>query len=187
MEGTITPLPEIIALKKKYKAYLYLDEAHSIGAVGVSGRGIVEHFGCDSRDVDILMGTFSKSFGAAGGYLAGSRELIAFVRHFSHANTYAVSMSPPVCAQVHKTLEIIMGLDGSLEGQRRIKQLAENTKYFRDKLKKMGFIVYGNEASPIVPAMLYMPTKVAYVSSYFEPLFSLLRADDFLFLDILIE
>lgn len=160
MEGTITPLPEIIALKKKYKAYLYLDEAHSVGAVGPSGRGVVEHFGCDPRDVDILMGTFSKSFGAAGGYLAGSSELISFVRHHSHASNYAVSMSPPVCAQIRKTLEIIMGLDGSQEGQRRIRQLAENTKYFRDKLKKMGFIVYGNQSSPVVPVLIFLPSKV---------------------------
>lgn len=62
-------MPEIIALKKKYKAYLYLDEAHSIGAVGPSGRGVVEYWGCDSRDVDIMMGTFTKSFGSAGGYI----------------------------------------------------------------------------------------------------------------------
>lgn len=161
MEGTITPLPEIIALKKKYKAYLYLDEAHSIGAVGKTGRGIVEHYGCDHRDVDILMGTFSKSFGAAGGYLAGSKKLIEFLRHHSHANIYASSMSAPVCMQITKTLEIIMGLDGTKEGQRRIGQLAENSKYFRDKLIKMGFIVYGNPSSPVVPAMLFMPTKVA--------------------------
>ena len=164
MEGTITPLPEIIALKKKYKAYLYLDEAHSIGAVGPTGRGIVEHFGCDPKDVDVLMGTFSKSFGAAGGYLAGSRELITYIRQYSHASIYATSMSPPVCAQIHRTLETIMGIDGTQEGQRRIRQLAENTKYFRDKLKKMGFIVYGSPVSPVVPAMLYMPTKVALVS-----------------------
>jgi serine palmitoyltransferase len=163
MEGTITPLPEIIALKKKYKAYLYLDEAHSIGAVGPTGRGIVEHFGCDPKDVDVLMGTFSKSFGAAGGYLAGSRELIAFVRQHSYASVYGTSMPPPVIAQIHRTLEIIMGLDGTQEGQRRIQQLAENTKYFRDKLKKMGFIVYGSPASPVVPVAIFVPCKAVYV------------------------
>jgi serine palmitoyltransferase len=70
MEGTMAPLKEIINLKKKYKAYLYLDEAHSVGALGSNGRGIVDHSGCDPKDVDILMGTFSKSFGAAGGYIA---------------------------------------------------------------------------------------------------------------------
>ncbi|KIH54245.1 aminotransferase, class I/II [Ancylostoma duodenale] len=73
MEGSICNLPGIIALKKKYGAYLYLDEAHSIGAMGATGRGVVEYWGCDPKDVDILMGTFTKSFGAAGGYIAGAK------------------------------------------------------------------------------------------------------------------
>lgn len=73
MEGSIVRLPEIIALKKKYKAYLYLDEAHSIGATGKHGKGIVDYFGCNPKDVDVLMGTFTKSFGSAGGYIAGSK------------------------------------------------------------------------------------------------------------------
>ena len=72
MEGSIVMLPEVIALKKKYRAYLYLDEAHSIGALGPNGRGVVDYFGSDPNDVDVLMGTFTKSFGASGGYIAGS-------------------------------------------------------------------------------------------------------------------
>ena len=167
MEGTITPLPEIIALKKKYKAYLYLDEAHSIGALGPTGRGVVEHFGCDPRDVDMLMGTFSKSFGAIGGYIAGSQKLINYLRANSHASCYASSMSPPVCLQISKTLEIIMGLDGTNQGISRIKQLKENTIYFREKLMKMGFIVYGNSSSPVVPALICLPSKVVYVLVFF--------------------
>lgn len=93
MEGTIVKLPEIIALKKKYKAYLFLDEAHSmgkyaakygfeqewsknvLGALGPHGRGVCDYFGCDPRDIDILMGTFSKSFAAVGGYIAGRKVL----------------------------------------------------------------------------------------------------------------
>lgn len=66
-------LPEVIALKKQYRAYLYLDEAHSIGALGTRGRGVVDYFGLDPRDVEVMMGTFTKSFGAAGGYIAGKR------------------------------------------------------------------------------------------------------------------
>ncbi|NXR20859.1 SPTC2 palmitoyltransferase, partial [Cinclus mexicanus] len=73
MEGSIVRLPEIVSLKNKYKAYLYLDEAHSIGAVGTTGRGVVEYFGMSPDDVDVLMGTFTKSFGAAGGYIAGKK------------------------------------------------------------------------------------------------------------------
>lgn len=73
MEGTIVKLPDVIALKKKYKAYVYLDEAHSVGAMGPNGGGVVDYFGVDPKDVDILMGTFTKSFGSAGGYIAGSK------------------------------------------------------------------------------------------------------------------
>lgn len=73
MEGSVVRLPEVIALKKKYKAYVYLDEAHSVGAMGPNGRGVVEFFGSDPKDIDILMGTFTKSFGSSGGYIAGSK------------------------------------------------------------------------------------------------------------------
>lgn len=73
MEGSIVRLPDVIRLKKKYKAYVYLDEAHSIGALGPHGKGVVDYFGLDPKDIDIMMGTFTKSFGAAGGYLGGSK------------------------------------------------------------------------------------------------------------------
>jgi len=73
MEGSIVKLRDVIDLKKKYKAYLYLDEAHSIGAVGEHGRGVVDYWNCDPKDVDIMMGTFTKSFGAVGGYIGGRK------------------------------------------------------------------------------------------------------------------
>lgn len=73
MEGSIVRLPDVIRLKKKYKAYVYLDEAHSIGALGPHGKGVVDYFGVDPRDVDVLMGTFTKSFGSAGGYIGGTK------------------------------------------------------------------------------------------------------------------
>lgn len=83
MEGSVVRLPEIIALKKKYKAYLYLDEAHSIGAVGPSGRGMTELFDVNPADVDVMMGTFTKSFGASGGYIAGKKVPVVLVLAFS--------------------------------------------------------------------------------------------------------
>lgn len=79
MEGSIVRLPDIIRLKKKYKAYVYLDEAHSIGALGPHGKGVVDYFGVNPKDIDIMMGTFTKSFGAAGGYLGGSRVNVFLV------------------------------------------------------------------------------------------------------------
>ncbi|XP_075452166.1 serine palmitoyltransferase 3 isoform X2 [Ascaphus truei] len=160
MEGSIVRLPEIVALKKKYKAYLYLDEAHSVGAVGPTGRGVVEYFGIDPDDIDVLMGTFTKSFGAVGGYIAGKKELVDFLRTHSHSAVYATSMSPPVTEQIMKVMKCIMGLDGTSIGRERVRQLAENTRYFRERLHDMGFITYGNEESPVVPLLLYLPGKV---------------------------
>ncbi|CAG09522.1 unnamed protein product, partial [Tetraodon nigroviridis] len=160
MEGSVVRLAEIVALKKKYKAYLYLDEAHSIGAVGPSGRGVTELFGVNPADVDVMMGTFTKSFGAAGGYIAGRKELVDYLRVHSHSAVYATALSPPVTEQILRAMKCIMGKDGSTEGIRRIRQLAENTRYFRARLKEMGFIIYGNDHSPVVPILLYMPGKV---------------------------
>ncbi|XP_061119107.1 serine palmitoyltransferase 2-like [Conger conger] len=160
MEGSIVRLPEIIALKKKYKAYLYLDEAHSIGALGPNGRGVVNYFGLDPRDVDVMMGTFTKSFGSAGGYIGGKKELIDYLCTHSHSAVYATSMSPPVVEQIIASMKCIMGEDGTTIGRERIQQLAENTTYFRRRLQEMGFIIYGNADSPVVPMMLYMPAKI---------------------------
>jgi serine palmitoyltransferase len=91
MEGEICRLAEIVAIKKKYRAYLYLDEAHSIGALGRGGRGVCEHTGVDPGDVDIMMGTFTKAFGSCGGYIAGDANLIQFIRTQS-------PVRPCVCA-----------------------------------------------------------------------------------------
>ncbi|XP_022432143.1 serine palmitoyltransferase 2 isoform X3 [Delphinapterus leucas] len=116
MEGSIVRLPEVIALKKKYKAYLYLDEAHSIGALGPTGRGVVDYFGLDPEDVDIMMGTFTKSFGASGGYIGGKKELIDYLRTHSHSAVYATSLSPPVVEQIITSMKCIMGQDGTTLG-----------------------------------------------------------------------
>uniref|UniRef100_A0A8C7K1J4 serine C-palmitoyltransferase n=1 Tax=Oncorhynchus kisutch TaxID=8019 RepID=A0A8C7K1J4_ONCKI len=160
MEGSIVRLPEVIALKKRYRAYLYLDEAHSIGALGPGGRGVVDYFGLDPRDVDVMMGTFTKSFGAAGGYIGGRKELLEYLRSHSHSAVYAASMSPPVVEQIIASMKCIMGEDGTTLGRDRVQQLAENTLYFRRRLTEMGFIIYGNSDSPVVPMMLYMPAKI---------------------------
>lgn len=110
MEGTLVNLPALIELKHRYKFYLYVDEAHSVGAMGPNGRGVCDYFGIDPREIDILMGTFTKSFGAAGGYIAGSKEIIDRLRVRSHAMCYAESMSPPVLAQIISSMAAIMGI-----------------------------------------------------------------------------
>jgi serine palmitoyltransferase len=164
MEGSIVRLRDIVAVKKRYKAYLYLDEAHSIGALGPTGRGVVEYAGVDPRDIDIAMGTFTKSFGSAGGYIAGSRQLINYIRTYSHSTTYACSMSPPVCQQIITSMNIIMGRLGGREGQRRIAQLAWNVRYFRRGLHKLGMLVYGHRDSPVVPTIIFNPGKISCMS-----------------------
>lgn len=112
MEGTIVKLPEVIALKKRYHCYLYLDEAHSVGALGKEARGVTDFYGCEAHDVDILMGTFTKSFGAAGGYIAGTKQLIDHIRSKSHACFYANPMTAPIAQQILSAINIINSGEG---------------------------------------------------------------------------
>ena len=168
MEGTISYIPALIALKHKYKFYIWLDEAHSIGAMGPTGRGVVEYWGCDLKEIDLMMGTFSKSFAAHGGYIASTRAVISHIRKQSHSN-YATAMAPGVAMQIYSSLRIIMGRDERYpnEGTRRIRQLAENTRYFRTELYKRGFVIFGGDDSPVVPVVTFTPDKLELLSSLF--------------------
>ncbi|RKP12667.1 serine palmitoyltransferase 2 [Piptocephalis cylindrospora] len=164
MEGDFCDLPRIVDLKDKYKFYLYLDEAHSVGAMGPSGRGMCDYFGIPPSKIDILMGTFTKSFGAAGGYIAGSRALIQHLRIHSHSSIYAEPVSIPVLQQSLTSLRTIAGLEGGNEGKERLDRLAENTQYFRKRLTDLGFILYGQKDSPIIPLLLFQYGKLASFS-----------------------
>jgi serine palmitoyltransferase len=164
MEGEILRLPEIIAIKKKYKAYLYVDEAHSIGALGKRARGVTDYWGVDPRDVDILMGTFTKSFGSVGGYIASNKELISYLRQTSFGSVYSMSMSLPCVQMIISALDVITGADGTNSGQQRITALRENSNFFRNKLKELGFRIIGDQDSPIVPLMFFHPVKMAAFS-----------------------
>lgn len=166
MEGEMVRLKEIVELKKRYKCYLYLDEAHSIGALGAGGRGVCEQLGVDTADVDIMMGTFTKSFGSCGGYIAGDRGLIQYLRCHCPAHLYATAMSPPAVEQVISALHVIQGLDGSDRGKRKIRQLRDNSNYFRRGLLELGFDVLGDWDSPVMPVMLFCPAKLPAVSRY---------------------
>lgn len=170
MEGTIVNLPEVIRLKKQYKAYLYMDEAHSIGAMGPRGRGICDYYGCDPRDVDLLMGTFTKSFAAAGGYIAGSNSTINYIRSSSPSFYYCTTMAPPVVHQISYILEQFLAMDKNnnrgkapCDVQQRIAQLRKNTNLFRQKLKQLGFHIDGDDDSPVVPIMVYSPALLKCV------------------------
>lgn len=160
MEGTVIDLKSIVELKKKYKFNIFLDEAHSIGALGPTGRGVCDLLGVNTSDIDIMMGTFTKSFGGVGGYLAASKETIDFLRLNGHNSVYAETMSPALAQQALSALKIIMGLDGSDNGRKRIAAIAENSRYFHQRLKELGFIVYGMKGSPVIPLLVFQPGKL---------------------------
>ncbi|XWS60213.1 hypothetical protein CRYUN_Cryun07bG0016000 [Craigia yunnanensis] len=151
MEGELCKLPEVVAICKKYKAYVYLDEAHSIGAVEKSRRGVCELLGVDTVDVDIMMGTFTKSFGSCGGYIAGSKELIQYLIYNCPAHLYATSISPPAAQQIISSIKVILGEDGSSRGAQKLARIRENSNFFRSELQKMGFEVLGDNDSPVMP------------------------------------
>ncbi|KAI6132952.1 pyridoxal phosphate-dependent transferase [Pisolithus croceorrhizus] len=114
MEGTMVNLPKIIELKRKYKFYLFVDEAHSIGALGPHGRGVTDYFNVSPSSVDVLMGTFTKSFGAAGGYIAGAKPLIDSLRVHGYCGPYAEAGAPPVLTQIVASMASIMGVSSDL-------------------------------------------------------------------------
>ncbi|KAM0673413.1 serine palmitoyltransferase component [Gurleya vavrai] len=161
MEGTILKLKELVKLKKKYKFYLFVDEAHSIGALGKTGRGVCEFLNVDFDEVDILMGTFTKSFGGSGGYIASSKALIHFLRNYSDFSLSGEQMSPIVAQQTLDALKIIKY---SPLGKKLAKNLHENTVYIREKLMQLGYVIFGDTASPVVPLMIFNPGKIAVFS-----------------------
>jgi len=161
MEGEICKLREIVAIKKKYKCYLWVDEAHSIGAIGPTGRGVTDYCGVDPNDVDVLMGTYTKSFAAVGGYITGKKELISHLRNSSFSAMYSTSMSPGCCQQIIAAIEVMSGEDGTNKGMEKIKSLRDNSNFFRQGLIDRGFQVYGDDDSPVIPIMLYYPAKIA--------------------------
>ncbi|KAH8178715.1 aminotransferase class I and II domain-containing protein [Sarocladium implicatum] len=160
MEGTMCDLPGIIELKKRYKFHLFVDEAHSIGALGPRGRGVCDYFGVDPSEVDVLMGTLTKSFGANGGYIAAEQHIIDKLRAGNAAMQLAESPTPPVLMQILASLKLITGELCPGQGEERLQRIAFNSRYLRLGLKRLGYIVYGHDDSPIVPIMLFHPAKI---------------------------
>ena len=148
MEGDTPDLPALVALKKKYGAYLWIDEAHSIGALGATGRGLCEHQHVDALDIDISMGTFTKAFGAIGGYIAAKSDVIAALRARSSVHVLSGSLAPPACAQALAAIRELQ----SKAGLDRVRRLQENSRWFRARLLEAGLAVLGSEASsPVCP------------------------------------
>lgn len=161
MEGEYCDLKNVVRVCKRYGAYVYLDEAHSIGAMGPTGRGLSEFTGTDTADIDIMMGTFTKSFGGMGGYIAADKGTIDFLRQRCSASAYHNALSPVVCQQVLTCFKVISGQDGTTIGQTKLHALRDNSNYFRMRLREMGLQVLGQYDSPIMPVMLYHPGKIS--------------------------
>ena len=164
MEGECCPLPDIVKLKQQYGCYLYVDEAHSIGALGKTGRGVCEFLNVNPNDVDVLMGTFTKSFGAVGGYIAADKAVIDYLRSTSLGSIYSASISPPSCQQIISSMKMILGEDGTDMGKKKLQAIHDNSIFFRNKLKEYGFNILGQEGSPVVPLMLYLASTVTVFS-----------------------
>jgi len=145
MDGDIVNLPEVVELCRKYEAWLMVDEAHSVGVLGKTGRGIEEHFGLGSV-IDLKMGTLSKTIPSVGGYLAGSRDLMQLFRHESRTFIFSAALPAPQVAAAKAAFEVI------LEEPERVEALRQNAARFTGGLKRMGFDTMRTETA-IVPIL----------------------------------
>jgi 8-amino-7-oxononanoate synthase len=146
MEGDVSPLPEIAELKKRYGARFMVDDAHGLGVFGENGRGTPEHFGVED-DVDLVMGTFSKSLAAIGGFIAGPADVVDFIKHEARSEIFSAAPPPASVAAASKAVEII-----EREPERR-KQLWENTRYMKQEFDSLGFDT-GDCSSPVIPLVV---------------------------------
>ena len=152
MGGEICKLPEIVALAKKYGARVMVDDAHGLGVLGEHGRGTAEHFGLE-EDVDILMGTFSKSLASLGGYMAASADVISYVKHTSRPFIFSASIPPANAASALCALNILKN------EPERVRNLKEISDYMRDLLRERNIPLNETE-TPIIPIMTYEDTRI---------------------------
>ncbi|MEC2234005.1 glycine C-acetyltransferase [Bacillus subtilis] len=146
MDGNIAPLPDIVELAEKYDAFVMVDDAHASGVLGENGRGTVNHFGLDGR-VHIQVGTLSKAIGVLGGYAAGSKVLIDYLRHKGRPFLFSTSHPPAVTAACMEAIDVL------LEEPEHMERLWENTAYFKAMLVKMGLTLTKSE-TPILPILI---------------------------------
>jgi glycine C-acetyltransferase len=148
MDGDIANLPALCELAEKYNCIMIVDDAHASGVLGARGRGTIDHLGCHGR-IDIQVGTLSKAIGSIGGYVCGSRDLIDFLYHRGRPFLFSTSHPPSVTATCQAAFDVL----DSEAGDRLIKKLWSNTKFFKRKLKKLGFDT-GKSETPITPIMV---------------------------------
>jgi 8-amino-7-oxononanoate synthase/acyl carrier protein len=147
MDGDYPELPQFVEIKKRHKAYLMVDEAHSIGTMGLHGRGMSEHFGVNPRDVDLWMATLSKTFGSCGGYIAASKEIVEYLKYTCPGFVYSVGLSPANTAAAIASLELMQ------EEPERVARLAENSRLFLRLAKDAGLNTGASNNTPVVPVI----------------------------------
>ncbi|MGP1514775.1 MAG: serine palmitoyltransferase [Bacteroidales bacterium] len=147
MEGDLAPLPKIVELSEKYNGSIYVDEAHSLGVLGEQGRGICNYFGLTDK-VDIIIGTFSKSFATIGGFVASDSTVMDFLRHHSRSYIFSASISPTATASVLAALDIIQ------QEPERLRNLWDMTNYSLDQFRNLRFEI-GNTQTPIIPLYIH--------------------------------
>lgn len=143
MEGDIAPVPELVELCEKYNASLMIDDAHGLGVIGENGSGTASHFGLTDQ-VDLIMGTFSKSFGSLGGFIAGDHDVLNYLKHNSRSLIFSASMTPAAVAAASKALDIM------IEEPERRENLWKVTRHAQEAFKANGFDT-GHTQSPIIP------------------------------------
>lgn len=148
MDGDFPDLPRLIELKKRFNAWLMVDEAHALGVLGKSGRGLFEHFAADPRDVDIWMGTLSKTLAGCGGYIAGSAAMVDYMRCMAGAFVYSVGMPPVIAASVEKALEIMQ------REPDRVTRLQSNGALFQSLAKDRGLDTGNGTGLAVVPVVV---------------------------------
>ena len=156
MEGDLAKLPEMVALKHKYNCSLMVDEAHGLGVFGKDGRGVCDHFGV-TDDVDLIMGTFSKSLASIGGFIAGDKDTINYLRHTCRTYIFSASNTPAATAAAMEALHILQ------QEPERIEHLWNVTKYALKRFREEGFEI-GDTESPIIPLYVRDIDKTFYVT-----------------------
>ncbi len=148
MDGDIPDLPRFIEVKKKHKALLLVDEAHSLGVLGATGRGVGEHFGVHGPDVDLWMGTLSKTLSSCGGYIAGTRALVQYLKYSAPGFVYSVGLSPPNTAASIACLQLMK------QQPERVTRLRERAKLFLTLAKQRGINTGMSQASAVIPCIV---------------------------------
>ncbi len=148
MDGDIPDLPRLIEVKKRHKAFLMIDEAHSVGVLGRRGRGIGEHFDVHPADVDLWMGTLSKAFGSCGGYIAGSKALVEYLKYTAPGFVFSVGIPPSNAAAALAAIQVLE------DEPERVARLRDRSRLFLSLAKSWGMNTGNSKDSPVVPVIL---------------------------------